>query len=317
MGYQMMPATLRKLTWIAAALCAAAPALAADNADTSQGAGLVAFGASDSEGFATERVGLAYLPAFTSRDALGGVRYAASRFAIDDWHRNGQQLSGVYRRIDPASTDGVQVEAGYARQGGHGLLTVDAGYRTALAAHTSVELFLNRDWVETRRALDDGISFTFAGAALEQMLGQHVTLVGVAGYQDFSDGNQRRHGRAKLIVQPLLDLGLTLQARYRVYHSDADLPRAYFNPARYDESMLAIGWRKRFDGWMASLTAGVGRQRVAEAERTPTRLLEVGLESPPRRAQSLRVRAGLNKSASFGGPDYTYRYAQAEWLIGF
>jgi hypothetical protein len=315
MGYQMMQATSCTLAWLAATLCAAVPAQAADT--SGQGAGLSAFAASDSEGFNTQRAGLAYLPAFASRDALGGVRYAASRFAIDDWHRNGQQLTGVYRRIDPASTDGVQVDAGYARQGGHGLFTIDGSYRTALAAGSSVELFVNRDWVETRRALDDGVSFTFGGAALEQTLGPHVTLVGVAGYQDFSDGNRRQHRRAKLIVQPLLDLGLTLQARYRAYHSDADLPRAYFNPARYDESMLAIGWRKRFDGWMASLTAGVGRQRVAGADRTPTRLLEVGLESPARGAQSLRVRAGLNKSASFGGPDYTYRYAQAEWLIGF
>lgn len=311
----MSPARTRKLAWLAAGMLAAAGAQA-DNGP-SHGAGLVAFAASDSEGFDTRRLALEYLPAYTSRDALGGVRYAASGFAIDDWRRSALQLSGVYRSIDPASTDGVQVEAGYARQGGHGLLTVDAGYRTALAGGRSVELFVNRDWVETRRALDDGVRFTFAGAALELALGKHVTAVGVAGYQDFSDGNRRRHGRAKLIVQPSLDLGLTLQARYRVYHSDADLARAYFNPGRYDEAMLAIGWRKRVEGWMTSLTAGVGRQRVGGDARTPTRLAEAGLESPPRRGQSLRVRAGLNKSASFGGPDYTYRYAQAEWLIGF
>lgn len=315
MGYQMMQASSRTLAWLSATLFVTGAAHAAPA--RTMGAGLQAFGASDSEGFDTQRLALAYLPAYASRDELAGVRYAASRFAIDDWRRNAQQLSGVYRSIDPASTDGVQLDAGYARQGGHGLVTIDASYRTALAAGSSVELFINRDWVETRRALDDGVSFTFAGAALEQTLGQHVTVVGVAGYQDFSDGNRRQHGRAKLIVQPLLALGLTLQARYRVYHSDAELPRSYFNPERYDETMLAIGWRKRVEGWMTSLTAGVGRQRVAGAERTPTRLLEAGLESPPRGAQSLRVRAGLNKSASFGGPDYTYRYAQAEWLIGF
>lgn len=311
----MRQATARTLACLAAGLLHAATAHAA-GAGT-RGAGLLAFGASDSEGFDTRRAGVEYLPAFAGRDDFGGVRYAASRFAIDDWRRNAQQLSGVYRHIDPASTDGVQLEAGYARQGGHGLVTIDAGYRTPLAAGSSVELFVNRDWVETRRALDDGVSFTFAGAALEQTLGRHVTVVGVAGYQDFSDGNRRQHGRAKLIVQPLLDLGLTLQARYREYHSDADLARSYFNPARYDETMLALGWRKRVEGWMTSLTAGVGRQRVAGAERTPTRLLEAGLESPPRGTQSLRVRAGLNRSASFGGPDYTYRYAQAQWLIGF
>ncbi len=145
-----------------------------------------------------------------------------------------------------------------------------------------------------------------------------MTVVGVAGYQDFSDGNHRTHGRVKLIVQPSLEMGLTLQARYRMYHSDAnEVARSYFNPERYNEAMLAIGWRKRFEGWMGSMTAGVGRQRVGDDGRTPTRLLEAGLESPAKGTQSLRLRAGLNKSASYGGPDYTYRYAQAEWLIGF
>jgi hypothetical protein len=312
----MMGMTKRQLVWLGATAFAAAGAHGAEA--PSQGAGAEAFVASDSEGFTTRRLALDYLPVYAGRDSLTGVRYAASRFSSGDWSRGAQQLSGVYRSIEPATTDGAQLEAGLSRQGGHDLLTLDAGYRTALAAASSLELFLNRDWVETRRALDDGVSFTFAGAALEQALGAHVTVVGVAGYQDFSDGNQRTHGRAKLIVQPWLDQGLTLQARYRMIRGESDgVARAYFNPQRYNEAMLAVGWRKRVEGWMGSVTAGVGRQRVGDDGRTPTRLLEAGLESPARGRQSLRLRAGLNKSASFGGPDYTYRYAQAQWLLGF
>ncbi len=300
----------------AASLAAAAPALAQGGA--TQGAGIGVLAASDSEGFDTQRASLQYLPSFGGRDALAGVRATASRFAIDGWSRSAKQLSGVYRSVDPATTDGTQLEAGYSRQGGHGLVTLDAAYRKALGQGRSLELFANRDWVETRRALDAGVNVAFAGAALEQALGAHLTLVGVAGYQHFSDGNQRRHGRARLIFQPSLDLGLTLQARYRVFHGARDdVARTYFNPQRYDESMLAIGYRKRVEGWMGSVTAGVGTQRVADAARVPSRLLEAALESPAKRGQSLRLRAGLNKSASFGGPDYTYRYAQAEWLIGF
>lgn len=308
----------RQLGWLAAGSFAATFAHAAPAPEVSRAAGTGFSVASDSEGFATRRGFIELMPSFSGRDDLAGVRHTASAFSIDGWSRNAQQLSAIYRSVDPATTDGTQVEAGYSRQGGHGLLTLDATYRTALGKGRSVELFVNRDWVETRRALDAGVNFTFGGAAFEQALGAHVTVVGVAGYQDFSDGNQRKHGRAKLIVQPSLDLGLTLQARYRMYHSDADaVARTYFNPERYDESMLAIGWRKRVQGWMGSLTAGVGRQKVGDAAREPSRLLEAALESPAGRKQSLRLRAGLNNSASFGGPDYTYRYAQAEWLIGF
>jgi hypothetical protein len=289
---------------------------AAQGADS--GAGVSGFVADDSEGFATRRLSLGYLPAYTSGDLHTGVRVAGSHFAQDGWQRDAQQISVVRRDLDAATTDGLQLEAGYSRQGGRGLLTLDAGYRKAVAQHTSVEVFLNRDWVETRRALDEGVRFTFGGVAVEQGIGQHVTVVGLAGYQDFSDGNHRSHGRLRLIVQPSLDLGLTLQARLRTYRSASDsAPRAYFNPSRYDEAMLALGFRKRFAGNMASVTAGVGRQRVGDAERTATRLLEAAWETPRKAKSSLRLRAGYNRSAAFGGPDYSYRYAQAEWLMAF
>lgn len=301
----------KQLAWLLAAAASASGALAAP------GAGLGAFAATDSEGFSTERLALDYLPLYASRYDLAGVLVGASRFAQDGWRRDSEQLGAMYRKLDPATLDGVQVEGGYNRQGGHGLLTMDATWHATLAPKRSIELFFNRDWVETRRALDGAVAFSYAGASLEQGLGEHVTVLGMAGYQDFTDGNTRRHARAKLIVQPSLDLGLTLQARYRVFYSgDASAP-AYFNPERYDETMLAVGWRKRMQGWVGNVTAGVGRQRVGDAERTPSRLLEAGLESPVRQRQSVRLRAGFNNSASFGGPDYRYRYAQAEWLVGF
>ncbi len=300
-----------KLAWLMGA------ALAAGQACADSGVGGQAFAATDSEGFRTQRAGLDYLPVYAGRQDLLGVRVAVSGYEQDGWRRQGQQLSAMYRKRDPATLDGVDLEAGMARQDGHAILTLDANWHATLAPGRSVELFANRDWVETRRALDAAVAYTLAGAALEQGLGQHVTLVGMAGYQDFSDGNARRHVRAKLIYQPSLDLGLTLQLRHRRFRSDADSARTYFNPARYDETMLALGFRQRLAGWSASLTAGAGRQRVADAARTPTRLLEAGLESPLRGKQSLRLRAGINHSASFGGPDYRYRYAQAEWSVGF
>ena len=86
--------------------------------------------------------------------------------------------------------------------------------------------------------------------------------MGLAGTQFFSDDNRRDHGRLRLIYQPSLDLGLTLQARYRMYRSsEEDVGREYFNPEDYQESMLALGWRQRFAGWSAGLTAGLGREK--------------------------------------------------------
>lgn len=307
-----------RLAWLAAGLIASGAVSAADAAASSHGGGANTFFANDSEGFSTGRIGLDYLPVYTNRGALTGVRVAATRYSQDGWSRDGQQLGAMVRSIDPATLEGWQIEGGLSRQGGHQLLSLDASYRTAIAKASSVEVFASRDWVETRRALDEGVRVTFAGAAFEQALGPHVTVVAVGGYQDFSDGNHRTHGRLKLIVQPDLELGLTLQARYRVYHGAGDeVRRSYFNPDRYDETMLAVGWRKRVNGWLGSLTAGLGRQHVGDAGATSTRLLEVALETPAYQRQSVRLRAGFNRSAAFGGPDYSYRYAQVEWLLGF
>ncbi|MEJ7806338.1 MAG: hypothetical protein WKG03_10520 [Telluria sp.] len=147
------------LAWLLA-IAVAAPAAAS----SAPGLGVSAFTASDSEGFDTHRLMLHYLPLYASRYQLTGVTLASSRFSQDGWQRESHQLGPMYRRIDPLTLDGLQVDAGYNRQGGHGLLTMDATYHATLAPRRSVELFFNRDWVETRRALDGAVAFSYAGA---------------------------------------------------------------------------------------------------------------------------------------------------------
>jgi hypothetical protein len=106
-------------------------------------------------------------------------------------------------------------------------------------------------------------------------------MIGTAGYQHFSDDNERKHARFKAVFQPDLDLGLTFQYRYRYYNSSPnETRRAYFNPERYQENMLLAGWRYRSSGWVTSVLAGAGSQTVADAPRGPSRLFEVGVDSP-------------------------------------
>lgn len=305
-------------TLLALLLAASPLGQAAEPASDDQGAGAAFFLSRDNEGFTTRRLALEYLPDYQHADALTGVRYTDHHYSQHDWQRDGQQIALLHRQIDPATANGWQIDTGLFRQGGHDLLTLDGNYRRALAPRTGLELFVNRDWVETQNSLDRGVHFNYWGASLDQGLGEHVTLVGLAARQDFSDGNERSHGRLKLIYQPWLDLGLTLQARYRTYHSSSDdVDGAYFNPKNYDESMLAVGWRKRLQGWTGTLTAGLGRQQVNDDPRSNTRLLELGLQSPLRAQQSLRLRGGYSQSASFNGPDYRYRYLQGEWIARF
>ncbi|WP_432208326.1 hypothetical protein [Acinetobacter variabilis] len=272
----------------------------------------------DSEGFQTRKLSAEFLPQYEDADHYLGIRGSAYQYRTDDWKRDGQKISFIGRDIESATANGWTLEAGLFEQGDHTLLTFDGSYRTALAEKTAVELFANRDWVETQPALDAGTNFTFVGAALDQGLGEHVTLVGLAGTQFFSDDNRRDYGRLRLIYQPSLDLGLTLQARYRMYRSsEEDVGREYFNPGDYQESMLALGWRQRFAGWSAGLTAGFGREKINQDPSQSTRLFELNLQSPVRGSQFLRMNAGYNRSASFYGPNYDYRYIKGEWIMRF
>lgn len=295
-----------------------ANALEENNAIRERAAGTEFFFSDDSEGFQTRKLSAEFFPEFKSGDDYLGVRASAYQYKADDWSRDGQKISFIGRQIDSATANGWSVDAGIFMQDDHTLFTFDGSYRTPLAQKTALEIFANRDWVETQSALDQGTNFTFVGAALDQGLGEHVTVVGVAGSQFFSDDNRRDHGRVKLIYQPSLDSGLTLQARYRTYHSSQeDVGGAYFNPKNYDESMLALGWRKRFSGWTAGLTAGFGREKINDDPSQATRLFELNLQSPVHGSQFLRMNAGYSNSASFYGPNYDYRYIKGEWIIRF
>ncbi|MES1982249.1 MAG: hypothetical protein V4443_07220 [Pseudomonadota bacterium] len=294
------------------AVCAAA------DPSQSNGLGAGTFLSTDSEGFNTRRFALEYFPRYRSADSLSGLRYTSHTYNQNNWSRSGQQLSLVHREINPATAYGWNVDVGMFQQGGHSLLTLETNYRRALAERTGVELFATRDWVETPIALDNGIHFTFLGAAIEQGIGSRVTLLGLAGRQIFSDDNVRNHRRFKVVYQPDLDSGLTLQMRYRAYTSaGGTVGGAYFNPVRYEEIMPALGWRRKIQDWTCNLTAGGGRQKITTDPYSPTYLFEAGLQSPPGTPYSMRVRAGVTRSAAFLSADYRYSYLQGEWIVSF
>jgi hypothetical protein len=187
------------LTMLVCGMTNASPQAGVQEEKMATGGGAGIFLAADNEGFATQRLMLEYLPAYRHAQLFSGLRYTRHHYAQDAWSRSGQQLSFIHKRLDPATANGWQLETGLFRQGRHNLLTLDANYRTAVTPHTGLEIFINRDWVETAKALDKGVHFTFGGVALDQAVSPKFTLTGLAGVQRFSDGNTRNHGRVKLI----------------------------------------------------------------------------------------------------------------------
>lgn len=274
----------------------------------------------DSERFSSRRLSAEAISNYQHLDHRTGLRYIDHQFSQHGWRRSGQQLRLVARDTDRKTIDGWNAELGWLQQANHELLTVDANYRHTFAAGPALEVFANRDVVETRTALDRGLHFNFVGASVDVPVNPHVTLVGLAGQQAFSDDNQRRHLRGRVIWQPSLDLGLTLQLRYRWFdNSKLDVGRAYFNPERYQEGMLAVGWRQRMGDWRHGVTAGLGTQQIAAERSTPTQLLEVSSETQVER-YALRLRAGYTRAAGAAAtndPDYWYRYLMGELVLPF
>lgn len=286
-------------------------------ADMAAGGSL--FYSNDSEGFSSRRLSAEAVTGFRHLDGKTGLRYTDHQFSRDGWRRSGEQLRFVTHHIDRKTADGWLVEAGVFRQSVHELVTLDSSYRKTLRPGTTVEGFLTRDFVETRNALDLGTHFNFAGVAVDQQITPQLTAVGLLAHQGFSDDNQRRHARARLIYQPWQNRGLTLQLRYRTFDSSKeDVERAYFNPKRYDETLAAVSWRQRTGDWRTALTAGLGVQRINRADPSGTRLLE-GLAEKQVAGYSLRLRAGYSRAAAAAASDpaYSYRYAMGELLIPF
>ena len=274
----------------------------------------------DSEGFSSRRLSAEGIASYQHLDNRIGLRYTDHQFSQGDWQRSGQQLRLVARRTNRKTTDGWNTELGWLQQSTHQRVILDSSYRHTFSGGSALEVFANRDIVETRTALNQGVYFNFAGASVDVPVHPHVTLVGLAGYQGFSDDNQRRHVRGRIIWQPSLDLGLTLQLRYRWFdNSKLDVGRAYFNPERYQESMMAIGWRQRMGDWRNTVTAGLGSQQIAAEVATPTQLLELSSETHLER-YALRLRAGYTRAAgptATNDPDYWYRYLLGELVLPF
>lgn len=300
------------------ALACAWPALStAEGLKPAAGGGF--YYSTDSEDFSSRRLSVDGMALYQHLDNKVGLRYTNYSFSRPGWSAKGEQVRLVANQFDRKTLDGWSIESGLFRAANKDLWTLDATWRKTLAPGRSYEVFVNRDFVETATAIDNGVSYDFVGAAVDYQWAPRWTSVGLAGIQNFSDGNQRRHLRGRLIFQPSLDLGLTTQLRYRWYDSSkTNVGGAYFNPPSYDELMLAVGWRHRVNDWRTATTAGLGRQRIDRGAATTTRLAEASAERQMS-GYALRMRAGYMHAASLASsdPNYWYRYVSMDVLIPF
>jgi hypothetical protein len=276
------------------------------------------FGSTDSEGFSIYRYRTGYYPLYEHGDKYTGVEYLRNQFNQGSWSSFANQATLITKAINPRTALGYNLNLGYNVENGYRLLTTDSQYGFRLTDSTKGELVVNRDRVETQNSLNNGIYYTLAGASIEQQLIDRLAFVGMGGDMFFSDTNTRAFMRLKLIYDLIPGYGVTAQLRYRQYHdSNTNVPNNYFNPGGYTETMLAVGIKKRIEGWMLNGTAGLGQQQINQDPHTTTQLLEFGATSPYVGKMFLRTRLGYSKSAEFRGPNFSYRYIMEELIFSF
>ena len=274
-------------------------------------------GSSDEDGFTALRVRAGGLWRFASPYEYTGAVAQTSRYAYQDWTENAPAVLVVWRKQDRNTLAGTMGEAGLVRAAGRTRVIGDAVWSLRPRPRTGAEFILAGDLVETKRALEQGTAYTYAAVSGEQQFGERFTAIGLAGYQRFTDGNERPHLRGRLIYLLHPDHGITAQIRWRQFASEQlDEDPGYFNPDRYREWQLALAIRKRYAGWQWYGSVGAGRETIDGNITNPTLLVDVRAEGTVSGDVRVVARASYNRAAGFGlSDDYWYRVASINVII--
>jgi hypothetical protein len=280
--------------------------------------GDISFG-SDADHFDALRLRSGALFRYTSPFHYAGVAAQATHYDQSRWHGDAQAILALWRNQQRDTLTGTIAEVGLVRIDGRTRVIGDATWSLRPKEHTGIELIASGDLVETRRALDRGTAYTFAGVSAEQQLSERFTVIGLAGYQRFTDGNARVHLRGRLIWLLVPEHGITAQLRWRRYDtSQLDVDGAYFNPGRYQDWQAGLAMRKRYAGWLWSGMLAAGRERIDGNGQQTTKLAELRAEGTLAGNIRLAVHGSYNRSAGVGGANgYWVRVAGVTIIVPF
>ena len=263
----------------------------------------------DTDGFHAFRGRAGGLYKYANPWSYSGVVVQSTKYTKGDFSKDVTAVLGKYRDQRRDNLAGVDIEAGVAQVSGHLRPVGDATLRMVTSLGTAVDLNISADLVETPKALDRGIGYTFLATGVEQPFGERSTITALAGWQRFSDGNARVHLRARYIWLALPTAGITLQLRHRQYSTQqVDVGGAYFNPESYHQTLAVAAIRKRHAGWIFSGALGAGQERVTGTGSHSSYLAELRSESPVGKDVRLVFHAGYYRSSGYSdSPDYAYQ----------
>lgn len=278
-------------------------------------------GETDADHFSAVRLRAGGLLAYESPWKFLGVAAQENVYSQSGWHQNATGVLGLWRDQARDTLTGINAEAGVVAVAGRTRPIGDVNWNLRLSPNTGVELLAAAGLVETQTAIEQGIGYTFWGASVEQTVAERFTIIALAGYQPFSDGNDRVHFRARLVWDALPEQGINLQARWRQYrNSTTDVGGAYFDPERYQQWLGLVGFRKRLSGWTTTGAFGAGQEYIHNGGTTtqPTYLAELRTEGPIAGNARLAFQVMYNRSAGFSNsPDYWWGLVSVTLIVAF
>ena len=267
----------------------------------------------DSEQFDSLRLRSGALIRYASPFEYNGAALQATRYTYQEWRKDASGVVFLHRRQRRDTLEGTLVEAGLVRVSGRTRIVGDASWTVRPNERTGVQLIAAADLVETRRALEDGTAYTFVAASFDRQLTERLTLIGLAGYQHFTDNNERLHARGRLIWSLLPAEGVYAQIRWRGFESEPlGAEPAYFNPERYRQWDAGLYVRRRHAGWMLYGAVSAGQESMSGVDARTTGSLDVRAEGPLPHDMRVVLFASYNRSAGFAIADADqYWYGRA------
>lgn len=261
----------------------------------------------DSDGLTITKAGLGFYPWLAHAQHWQGLELQRFRYAQAETTLDANAVLYSWENRSPQTGLGYTLRAGMREDRTQKDWILDANGSWPLGEVSRVELFAQRDRVESVPALLAGITMNLVGVSVDYSLHPRVTAVALASKTWFSDSAHRDLQRLRLIGDLLPDYGLTLQWSLRRQSGKDTLGlRRYFNPEDMTESLLAFGVRRRVVGWQFQGRIGFGTQEVS-SDRSPARQFDLVVVSPPGNRQTTRLRVVVAETFGLSGPGYRYR----------
>lgn len=169
-----------------------------------------------------------------------------------------------------------------------------------------VELFTGRSMIDSHAALDEEIFFNSYGVTADYTINDQFSIVGLAMYQDATDGNVRLVQLAQLVYSPKQLPGFYIKGRGKFRQADFNPPE-YFCPEDFKRYDLLFGYRTVFGhgNWVAKGELGPGLQFIDHVQENGYEY-KIAIEGWI--TQSLRLEVVFVDTHDSGDYDYDYKW---------